>query len=85
MSTTFGRDVHRPDHAAYDGGRAALRADIDAHPSLIVRAAGVADVRSAVVLARANDLPFAVQATGHGTHTAADGAGPSGWPPERDS
>ena len=40
----------------------------------MVQAAGTADVRAAVLAARRHGLPFAVQATGHGTHVAHDGA-----------
>jgi FAD/FMN-containing dehydrogenase len=41
---------------------------------LVVRAANAADIRTAVLAARRHGLPFAVQATGHGTHVAHDGA-----------
>jgi FAD binding domain-containing protein/berberine-like enzyme len=74
MSSTFVGDVYRPGDAAYDDHRKALRPDLDPHPALIVRASGVSDVRTAVAYAHEHDIPFAVQATGHGTHTAADGA-----------
>jgi FAD/FMN-containing dehydrogenase len=40
---------------------------------MVVDAAGPADVRAAVVAAREYCLPFAVQATGHGTFVPADG------------
>jgi hypothetical protein len=74
MSSSFAGAVIRPGDAAYDENRRALRADLDPRPAMVIRAAGVADIRSAVRLARESGLPFAVQATGHGTHTAADGA-----------
>jgi FAD/FMN-containing dehydrogenase len=74
MTSTFVGDVYRPGDAAYDDNRAVLRPDLDPRPAMIVRAAGVADVRAAVAYARDHDLLLAVQATGHGTHTAADGA-----------
>jgi FAD/FMN-containing dehydrogenase len=41
---------------------------------MVVEASRAADVRAAVVAAREHDLPLAVQATGHGTHAAPDGA-----------
>jgi FAD/FMN-containing dehydrogenase len=41
---------------------------------MVVEASGAADIRAAVVAAREHDLPLAVQATGHGTHVASDGA-----------
>src|SRR4051794_23404319 len=42
--------------------------------AIAVEARTVADVRSAVLTARAHDLPLAVYATGHGTLTPLDGA-----------
>lgn len=70
----FDGDVYRPGDSAYNENRKPLRADLDPHPALVVRAGAVADVKTAVIAARDHELPFAVQATGHGTHTAADGA-----------
>src|SRR5918996_1071935 len=74
MTMRFDGDVYWPGDSAYNENRKPLRADLDPHPALVVRAGGVADVKNAVRAARDHDLPFAVQATGHGTHTAADGA-----------
>lgn len=68
--TTF---LH-PGDAGYDDARKALKPTLDPHPAVVVRAAGTDDVRTAVVAARRRGLPFAVQATGHGTHVAHDGA-----------
>ncbi|GIJ67844.1 FAD-binding oxidoreductase [Virgisporangium ochraceum] len=68
--TTF---LH-PGDAGYDNGRKALRPTLDPRPAVVVPAESTADVRAAVVEARRRSLPFAVQATGHGTHTAHDGA-----------
>ena len=42
--------------------------------AIAAEASTVADVRSAVLTARAHDLPLAVYATGHGTLTPLDGA-----------
>jgi len=42
-------------------------------PPLVVRAASHADVRRAILHARALGLPLAVRATGHGTHVPLDG------------
>jgi FAD/FMN-containing dehydrogenase len=66
--------LHLPGGPGYDEQRRPLRADLDPRPAAVVEAANVADVRAALLAARAHDLPFAVQATGHGTHVAADGA-----------
>jgi FAD/FMN-containing dehydrogenase len=64
----------QPGDAGYDEARKALKPTLDPRPALVVRAASTDDVRAAVVAARRHDLPFAVQATGHGTHVAHDGA-----------
>jgi FAD/FMN-containing dehydrogenase len=66
--------VHLPGERGYDVQRRPLHATIDPRPAMVVEAAGAADVRAAVVAAREHDLALAVQATGHGTHVAADGA-----------
>ncbi|MFC0863868.1 FAD-binding oxidoreductase [Sphaerimonospora cavernae] len=65
--------VHLPGEADYDARRRAPYSSVDPHPALVAEAASVADVRAAVVTARDYDLPFAVQATGHGTHVPSDG------------
>jgi hypothetical protein len=43
---TFTGTVYLPGDAAYDENRKALRADLDLHPPLVVRACGVDDVRT---------------------------------------
>src|SRR5262245_54090574 len=65
--------VLRPGDDGYDEQRRALFPAIDPRPAMIVEAAEPADVRAAVVAAREYCLPFAVQATGHGTYVPADG------------
>lgn len=69
----FAGQVHLPGDPGYDPNRRSLNPSVDARPALIVEAASAADVRTALVTARALDVPFSVQATGHGTHTANDG------------
>ncbi|MEU4423374.1 FAD-binding oxidoreductase [Actinoplanes sp. NPDC024001] len=70
-----GMSIHlRPGDEGYDENRKALNPALDPYPASIVLATSVADVRSAVLAARRQRLPFAVQATGHGTHVAHDGA-----------
>src|SRR6185437_629725 len=49
-----------------------LNPALDPRPAVVVQAAGAGDVRAAVLAARRHALPFAVQATGHGTHVAHD-------------
>jgi FAD/FMN-containing dehydrogenase len=66
--------VHLPSESAYEAARQPLYDTIDPRPAMVVEAQGAADVRAAVIAARDHDLPLAVQATGHGTHVAADGA-----------
>jgi FAD/FMN-containing dehydrogenase len=65
--------LHRPGDAGYDAGRRTIDPSFEARPALVVEALGAADVRAAVVAAREHDLPFAVQATGHGTRVPCDG------------
>ena len=61
-----------PGDAGYDTHRAALVPTVDSHPAMIVNALTPADVALAVTTARDLDLPFAVQATGHGTWQSCD-------------
>ncbi|RVX41740.1 FAD/FMN-containing dehydrogenase [Nonomuraea polychroma] len=65
--------VHRPGQDGYDELRRSLNPTVDARPALVAEAYGVADVRAALLTARAHGVPFAVQSTGHGTHAACDG------------
>jgi FAD/FMN-containing dehydrogenase len=74
LRRTLAGDVHLPGEGAYDAQRQPLHATIDPWPAMVVEASRAADVRAAVVAAREHDLPLAVQATGHGTHVASDGA-----------
>ncbi|NUT37719.1 MAG: FAD-binding oxidoreductase [Hamadaea sp.] len=74
LRSRFTGALHVPGDPEYDEQRRPLRPDIDPFPALVVEAAHVTDVRAAVRTARELGLPFAVQATGHGTHRAADGA-----------
>ncbi|GAB2577520.1 oxidoreductase [Paractinoplanes abujensis] len=69
MTTSF-----RPGDPGYDTYRKALNPALDPRPARIVRAGRAHDVREAVSAARTAGLPLAVQATGHGTHVAHDGA-----------
>ncbi|MBL7260004.1 FAD-binding oxidoreductase [Paractinoplanes lichenicola] len=69
MTTSF-----RPGDPGYDTYRKALNPALDPRPERVVRAERPEDVRAAVLTARREGLPLAVQATGHGTHWAHDGA-----------
>src|SRR5690348_12334245 len=64
--------VFRPGDPGYDDHRKPLNPALDPRPAVVVQAAGAGDVRAAVLAARRHALPFAVQATGHGTHVAHD-------------
>jgi FAD/FMN-containing dehydrogenase len=74
QTLTAAGPIFLPGDAEYDSGRRALNPALDPHPAAVLRAAGTADVRAAVLASRRLGLPFAVQATGHGTHVAHDGA-----------
>jgi FAD/FMN-containing dehydrogenase len=57
--------VLQPDDPGYDEARKIWNAMIDRRPAMIVRCAGVADVRHAVRFARDNDIRLAVRGGGH--------------------
>lgn len=58
-------EVLAPGDAGFAAARRVYNGGIDRRPALIVRCAGVADVRAAVNLARAHALPLAVRGGGH--------------------
>jgi FAD/FMN-containing dehydrogenase len=78
---TIERDIHRtfrgpvylPGDHAYKTARATWNGALDQRPALVAEALDARDVQAAVVTAREHGLPFAVQATGHGTRTPCDG------------
>src|SRR3954468_17664060 len=78
---TIERDIHRtfrgpvylPGDHGYTTARATWNGALDQRPVLIAEALGAWDVQAAVIAARSHGLPFAVQATGHGTREACDG------------
>jgi FAD/FMN-containing dehydrogenase len=55
----------RPSDAAYEGSRRVWNAMIDRRPALIARCVNAADVRAAVKLARAEQIPVSVRGGGH--------------------
>jgi len=54
-----------PEDDTYDEARTLWNAQIDKHPALIARCAGVSDVIGSVKFARANNLLVAVRGGGH--------------------
>jgi FAD/FMN-containing dehydrogenase len=62
-----------PGDEAYDAARLPWQRKVDVRPALVAEAAGPADVRAAIRIAREHGLPLAVQATGHGAVATADG------------
>jgi len=73
LRRAFRGPVHLPGEPAYDAERATWSGAIDSRPALVGAATGAADVQAALLTAREHDLPFAVQATGHGTFVPSNG------------
>jgi len=75
LTTAFHGDVIRPGDPSYDVHRAIWNGSIDRRPEVILRCAGVADVRDAVAFARRTGLPAAVRGGGHSFpgHSTCDG------------
>lgn len=66
--------LYLPGDAGYDRERLGWNRAIEPRPALVAVAVSPEDVQAAVRAAREHGLPLAVQATGHGTVVAADGA-----------
>jgi FAD/FMN-containing dehydrogenase len=62
-----------PGDEGYDAERSGFNTAVDQRPDVIVGATGADDVRAAVVLAAAAELPVGVSATGHGAAFGAAG------------
>jgi len=73
LRNAFRGQVHLPGSDTYDSERATWAGRIDPRPAIVAEALTPADVRTAVLTAQLHDLPFAVQATGHGTLVPSDG------------
>ncbi|WP_245518945.1 FAD-binding protein, partial [Mesorhizobium sp. M3A.F.Ca.ET.174.01.1.1] len=54
-----------PEDAGFNEARRIWNAMIDCRPAMILRCAGVADVRRGVAFARAHNLPLALRGGGH--------------------
>ncbi len=73
LQRSIGGGVYLPGDERYDEERRALLPNLDPKPAVVVAASSPSDVQAAVRVARSHELPFAVQATGHGTRVPADG------------
>ncbi|WP_129663052.1 FAD-binding oxidoreductase [Phytoactinopolyspora endophytica] len=73
LQAAFAGQVHVPGDDSYDRERLSWHRTLDPRPAAVVESDSADDVRAAVLTAREQDLPFAVQATGHGTYTPCDG------------
>ena len=69
----IGGRVYVPGEGGYETARLPWQRRLDPRPALIVEAATVGDVQTAVRFARVHDLPLAVQSTGHGAVQIPDG------------
>jgi FAD/FMN-containing dehydrogenase len=65
LKTAIRGQVLLPGDATFDEARSIWNAMIDRHPAIILRCAGVADVRQGVAFARDNGLPLAIRGGGH--------------------
>ncbi|MDR8398864.1 FAD-binding oxidoreductase [Paraburkholderia sp. USG1] len=65
LKTAVRGQVLLPGDASFDQARSIWNAMIDRHPSVILRCAGVADVRQGVGFARDNGLSLAIRGGGH--------------------
>jgi FAD/FMN-containing dehydrogenase len=68
-----GGRVYVAGEGGYEAARLPWQRRLDPHPALIVEAANASDVRTALRFAREQDLPIAVQSTGHGAVRIPDG------------
>ncbi len=73
LRATMVGSVHLPGDPGYDAERLGWNRSVDSRPAFVAVSAGPADVRAAVRAAREHDLAFAVQSTGHGAVSPADG------------
>jgi len=65
LKTAIRGQLMLPDDAGFDEARSIWNAMIDRRPAMILRCAGVADVRRGIAFARENGLPLAIRGGGH--------------------
>jgi FAD/FMN-containing dehydrogenase len=68
-----GGRVYAEGDDGYNAARLPWQRKHDPHPAFVVEATSREDVRAALRFAREHELPFSVQATGHGTVAPPDG------------
>jgi FAD/FMN-containing dehydrogenase len=75
LAVGFRGDLIRPAESGYDELRRIWNGSVDRHPAVILRCAGVNDVRAAVGFARRTGMPVAVRGGRHSFpgHSATDG------------
>lgn len=75
LRSQLGGQLLLPEDAGYHDARRIWNGMIDKHPALIVRAAGVADVRRTVTFAREHDLALSIKGGGHNVagHAVSEG------------
>ena len=69
----IGGRVYVAGDGGYEAARLPWQRRLDPRPALIVEAATAADVQAALRIAREQDLPLAVQSTGHGAVAVPEG------------
>jgi FAD/FMN-containing dehydrogenase len=74
LRRSFAGGLYMPGDAGYGTERLGWDRSIDSRPAIVATATGPGDVQAAILAAREHELPLAVQATGHGTVIASDGA-----------
>ena len=73
LRSSVGGRVHAAGEDGYNSARLPWQRKHDPRPALVVEATSPRDVRAALLFAREHELPFSVQATGHGTVAPVDG------------
>ena len=73
LRSSVGGRVHAAGEDGYNSARLPWQRKHDPRPALVVEATSPQDVRAALLFAREHDLPFSVQATGHGIVAPVDG------------
>lgn len=73
LRQVFRGPVHAPEDPGYHDLRTSLKLRVHPEPALVAEALDVADVQAALRWAGERGVPFALQATGHGTFVPSDG------------